>query len=136
MTETLTTEQVGAIVAFAAEIEWLGPRVAAGVSALATELLAFRKADVFWDTVSAGPETGPPMQMVDFRRWAAVASKRITAANERADKADAELLALRKMVGELEGALKAVLNMVDGDGTPPDWDMLRDAALPTPKEPS
>ncbi|WEJ60181.1 hypothetical protein [Devosia sp. FJ2-5-3] len=39
--------------------------------------------DVFWDTVAAGPENGPPMAMADFRRWAALASKRIAAAEQR-----------------------------------------------------
>jgi hypothetical protein len=29
---------------------------------------------------------------------------------------------------ELYAAVMAALNMVDGDGTPPDWDMLRAAA--------
>lgn len=33
--------------------------------------------DVFWETVANGPETGPPMEMKDFRRWARIASQRL-----------------------------------------------------------
>jgi hypothetical protein len=32
---------------------------------------------------------------------------------------------LRKRISELECAVQAALNMVDGSGVPPDWDWMR-----------
>jgi predicted NBD/HSP70 family sugar kinase len=46
---------------------------------------------------------------------------------DKIDKAVAEHKAdpLRKRISELECAVQAALNMVDGTGVPPDWDWMR-----------
>lgn len=48
-----------------------------------------------------------------------------TAADAIGDIAKRLLAERDKRVAELEAAVRAALNMVDGDGAPPDWDALR-----------
>lgn len=47
-----------------------------------------RDGDAFWDAVAEGPTDGPPLSVVDFRRWAGVVSKRVAAAKSRAETAE------------------------------------------------
>ena len=65
--------------------------------------------DEFWDTVAAGPIDGPPMQMADFRKWAAIASKRIAAASRPPTEITDD------MVKRIEGAINVVMEDADVD---------------------